>query len=170
VVPIAGFQLWVNLPKAHKMMPPRYQDILPAQISTVAHDGARVKIIAGSWRGTNGPVSDLMVSPLYLDVTLDAGKIFSCELPETDTALVYVFEGTTTIASLNHQVTSGTVALLTYGKNIEIRGLESHARFLVISGKPLGEPVAWYGPVVMNTQEELRDAFAELEAGTFVKR
>ncbi|MEK7649864.1 MAG: pirin family protein [Patescibacteria group bacterium] len=170
VVPITGFQLWVNLPREHKMMPPRYQDILPAQIPTALHDGARVKIIAGSWQGMTGPVSDLMVGPLYLDVSLDASKIFSCELPETDTAFIYVFEGTAAVALPQHQVTAGTAVLLTHGKKIEIHASGGATRFLVISGKPIGEPVAWYGPVVMNTQEELRDAFAELDAGTFVKK
>ncbi|MDP1689026.1 MAG: pirin family protein, partial [bacterium] len=94
VVPITGFQLWVNLPKKEKMMSPRYQDITSDQIKTVSYDGVEVKIISGSWQGTIGPVSDLMVSPLYLDVTLEDGKTFECELREFDTAFVYVFSGT----------------------------------------------------------------------------
>lgn len=168
-VPLTGFQLWVNLPKINKMMPPRYQDILPPQIPNVDHDGAHVKIIAGSWQGATGPVSDLMVSPMYLDVTLDANKKFLCEFSDTDTAFVYVFDGTAGIASPLQQISAGMAVLLSNGVSIEIFAPNGPTRFLVIAGKPIGEPVAWHGPVVMNTEEELQQAFAELDAGTFVK-
>ena len=168
--PITGFQLWVNLPRAHKMMSPRYQDILPDQIPETEHDGARVKIIAGSWHEAQGPVSDLMVNPLYLDVSLEAGKTFSCDVPENDTALVYVIEGMAGVTAPKDQIASGTAALLETGSTIEVYAGEKSTRFLVIAGKPIGEPVAWYGPIVMNTDEELQQAFDDLEAGTFVQK
>lgn len=169
IEPIAGFQLWVNLPKSHKMMSPRYQDITPTQIPTVKHEGVTVKILAGAWQGTTGPVSDLMVNPMYLDVSLERGSVFTCEVPATDAVFAYVFEGSIAVAMPEHHINKGMVALLGTGEEIKIYAPEKNARFLVISGKPLGEPVAWYGPIVMNTDEELQQAFDELNEGTFVK-
>lgn len=170
VAPIMGFQLWINLPKKVKMMNPRYQDISPNQIQTATHNGVEVKIIAGSWRGITGPVTDLMVNPLYLDVALENGKTFECELRENDTAFVYVFSGTAAIDSLLSPLLSGTVTLLSKGNKIEIHSPNGPVHFLLVAGNPIGEPVAWHGPIVMNTNEELKKAFAELDSGIFIKK
>lgn len=165
---IRGFQLWVNLPHAHKMMHPRYQDIKGANIPLVEERGVSVRIIAGSYKEIRGPVTDLMVQPVYLDVTLGEGKEFSYHVPSKDTACVYVFDGSVSIGESGMTVTKGHIALLTHGERV-LCVAKHTARFLLIAGKPLGEPVAWHGPIVMNTREELARAFEEYEQGTFVK-
>ncbi len=170
IAPIAGFQLWVNLPKKEKMMSPRYQDILPGQIKTVSYNGADVKVIAGNFRDVRGPIADLMVDPLYLDVFLESGRTFECNLRESDTAFLYVFQGTAASNLDFSPIASGSVALLSSGDVIKIHAPNESVRFLLISGTPLGEPIAWHGPIVMNTNEELKKAFSELNSGTFIKK
>jgi len=169
IEPITGFQLWVNLPKKEKMMQSRYQDVLPEQINTISLNGVKVKVIAGSWNNVVGSIRDLMINPLYLDVTLLDGATFECGLSESDTAFVYVFSGTAAIDPHLTPIIASSVALLSNGDTVKIYAPNGAVRFLLVAGKPLGEPIAWHGPIVMNTKEELKKAFAELNDGTFIK-
>lgn len=165
---IAGFQLWVNLPAKDKMMSPRYQDILPDDIPVVEKDGVMARVIAGNYNGKEGPIRDLVVNPTYFDVTLDAVKTFSHEFPSGHTVLMYIFSGSI-VGENDVFILSGNIVLMGDGESLTISAGENGARFLLIAGKPLGEKIAWYGPVVMNTPEELSLAFQEYENGTFIK-
>lgn len=163
-----GFQLWVNLPSKDKMVPPRYQDIDPADVPEVeAADGARVRVVAGTVEGVTGPVSDIAVQPTYLDVTLQPGQSFTHGLPESHNAFAYVYGGSLTIAG--KRAVNGDMVLLGPGDTFAAshEGAEE-TRFLLIAGQPIGEPVARYGPFVMNTRDEIIQAFQDYEAGRFV--
>ena len=166
-----GFQLWANLPAAHKMMPPRYQDIQSLQIPEISLDtGVKVRIICGQVDGVQGPVGDVVIDPEYLDVAVPSGANFTHRIKAGYTAFAYVIEGQARFDIQSEEtIGAGNLAIFTDGDELSISTGESSARFLLVSGKPLGEPVAWRGPIVMNTQEELRIAFAELEQGTFLK-
>ncbi|NQV92889.1 pirin family protein [Candidatus Kaiserbacteria bacterium] len=166
---IQGFQLWVNLPAKNKMMSPRYQDISNKDIQKVEKDGTKVKVIAGVYGDIKGPVSDLMVKPIYFDVSLEKGKTFSCALPKGYTAFLYIISGGVLIGDHDELVESGNIILTTHEDFFECTSTESSAHFLFISGKPLGEKIAWHGPIVMNTEVELQEAFDEYRDGTFVK-
>jgi quercetin 2,3-dioxygenase len=165
-----GFQLWVNLPARDKMAPPRYQEFGPDAIpQAVRPDGARVRVIAGEAEGLRGPVVGIATSPLYLDVALPDGVAFSQPLPAEHNALAYAFEGTVRIgAGEGTRVAAGHLAVLGPGERVEARGAAGGGRLLLIAARPLGEPVARYGPFVMNTREEIRQAVRDLEAGTFL--
>jgi redox-sensitive bicupin YhaK (pirin superfamily) len=168
---LAGFQLWVNLPARQKMRDPRYRDIGAADPPVVRlGGGASVKVIAGEMEGARGPVRDIVVEPQYLDVTVPAGKGFEHAIARGHTAFVYVVEGAGRFAPDAGQATGPEhVLLFGDGDGVSVRALDAPLRFLLVSGKPLGEPVAWGGPIVMNTQEELELAFEEYENGTFLK-
>lgn len=168
---IQGFQLWVNLPHAEKMSHPKYQDIHPEDIPEVVESGAKVKVIAGSYKETKGPVSDIAVGPTYLDVTLDANMVFTYELPENDTLFIYVIDGDVVVKNNGNEqwVRVGEVGLTSHGDTFEMRAGTNGARLLLCSGTPIGESVAWGGPIVMNTEEELQEAFAEIQDGTFTE-
>ncbi len=163
-----GFQLWVNLPAADKMVPPRYQDIDPADVpEVVTASGARVRVVAGEVDGVSGPVSDIAVAPIYLDVTLRAGQSFDHDLPDGHNAFAYVFGGAVGIDSKTGQ--NGEMLLLSEQGSFHATNASSEeARFLLIAGRPIGEPVARYGPFVMNTRDEIIQAFKDYEAGRFV--
>lgn len=167
---IQGFQLWVNLPQTHKMMSPRYQDIRAHEIPVVTETGKEVRVIAGVYGNAQGPVQDLMVSPTYFDVTLDAGASFSIPTDPEENFFVYVYEGSITCGD-DHltTVSGGEIALLTSGSECVVTGGVKGANFLLIGGKPLKEPIVWHGPIVMNTQDEIKTALAELQNGTFIK-
>ena len=162
-----GFQLWVNLPAADKMTAPRYQDIEPEAIPAVALDGGvRVKVIAGEVGGRRGPVDGVATDPTYLDVTLPAGATFSHDLPPDYTAFAYVSNGAVRIGGKT--VCRGALAVLGPGNEIDIGAEGSEAaRLIVVAGRPLHEPIAKYGPFVMNTEAELRQAVADYRAGRF---
>ena len=162
-----GFQLWANLPAKHKMTAPRYQEITAAQIPEVCVDGARVKVVAGEFGTTRGPVSDIFTDPEYLDVSLPEHDRFQRALPADHTVLLYAIEGSGTTAGTT--VTNRQLALYGPGDEVSIGAGPDGMRFLLLSGKPLREPIAWRGPVVMNTQEELDIAFREYQEGTFIK-
>lgn len=165
-----GFQLWVNLPAADKMCDPRYQDIRANMVPEVAGpNGAKVKVICGAYGDAKGPVEDLAVRPEYLDVSLPAGATFEHAVPAEKNAFVYVVEGSATVGGDAKEIPAEHVAHLGAGDGVTVTAGGQGARFLLVSGKPLGEPIAWYGPIVMNTDAEIRQAFAEFEAGTFVK-
>ncbi|MBS3956453.1 MAG: pirin family protein [Clostridiales bacterium] len=167
---MGGFQLWANLPAADKMMDPRYRSLSAddSPLVTTA-SGAHVRVIAGEVDGVRGPVDDVVIDPEYLDVALPAGAEFVHPIAADRTAFAYVHGG---VAEFAPGVEAGntTVVLFAEGDHVRIRALgDETACFLLISGCPLREPIAWRGPIVMNTDEELRTAFAEYREGTFVK-
>jgi redox-sensitive bicupin YhaK (pirin superfamily) len=167
-----GFQLWANLPASHKMMDPRYRDVKSNEIPEVlTNDGARIKIVAGSIEGTRGPVQDIIIDPEYLDVTVPAGSRFVHPTTPGYTVFAFVFLGEAYFdAEKKSLVTSDHLVLFEDGENVSVSGQDGPVRFLLISGKSIREPVAWYGPIVMNTEEELRIAFEEFQNGTFIKQ
>jgi hypothetical protein len=161
-----GFQLWVNLPAKDKMTAPRYQDIPPGDIPEVdAGNGVRVRVIAGRFGNVSGPVSAVATDPMYLDVALPAGASLAVPLPEDDNAFAYVFEGAAKIGG--EQVARGELAVLGNGERVELAAGPEGARVLVIAGRPLNEPVAKYGPFVMNTNDEIRQAVHDYQSGKF---
>ncbi len=167
-----GFQLWANLPASQKMMPPRYRDVKAADIPVVTlENGVTAKVISGVVGGVQGPVRDIVIDPLLLDITVppDTDVI----LPVTDgyTVLVYVLAGTARCGDQQGELMVPEHAMLYEhdGDQVHITTADHAVRFLLLSGKPLNEPVAWRGPIVMNSQEELRSAFDEYQRGTFVK-
>jgi hypothetical protein len=163
-----GFQLWVNLPAKHKMTAPRYQDIAPERVPELDLPGAHVRILAGSFNGIDGPVQAPDTQPLYLDVALEAGATFEAKLAPEHNAFAYVYDESATIGAADGRpVERGELAVLTHGERVTVRAGKSGARFILLAGKPLGEPVERYGPIVMNTRAELRRAFDDLRAGRF---
>ena len=183
-----GFQLWANLPSSMKMTAPRYQDVNAKEIPVVTDDdGTIVKIICGDFWGKKGPVDGIAADPRYLDVFVPPGKRKTLKVETNRHAFAYIFEGTGTFrdASLPQDTLremlqmngderiewSGNRSLILFdnGDDVTVQAGENGIRFLLVSGKPLKEPVAWGGPIVMNTQQELQQAFVELRNGTFIK-
>lgn len=165
---VNGFQLWVNLPAAEKMGRPRYQEVSSGSIPAAERDGLQVRVVAGAYNGTHGPVSEIAAQPLYMDVRLVPGARFELPIPPGHTLISYLFEGQAEFAG---QGVSG-VKMLDFGDGdrfLAQAGPDSHARFMLMAGAPFGEPIVPYGPFVMNTEEEIRQAFVELRSGTFVK-
>jgi len=166
-----GFQLWANLPAAHKMMPPRYQEIKKEEIrELVLENGITIKIIAGKVNGIEGPVKDIVIEPQFLDVALPKHTVFDHEIPQGHKAFAYVIEGQG-IFEPGAPKAIGAETLVVYedGEKVTIASKDTPARFLLISGKPINEPISWQGPIVMNTDEELETAFREYQNGTFLK-
>jgi redox-sensitive bicupin YhaK (pirin superfamily) len=175
---MGGFQLWANLPASHKMMDPRYRDVKKSQIPEItAANGVTIRIICGDLAGTRGPVRDIVTDPEYLDVTLPAGTEFTHPTRPGHTVFAYVIAGRGIFCEGRNCfdikrspfVIDGELVLFADGEAIVVSTEEEPVRFLLMAGKPIGEPVAWYGPIVMNTQEELRIAFEEYEHGAFIK-
>lgn len=168
---LAGFQLWANLPASHKMINPRYRDITKDQIpEVVINDKVKVKIICGEVNGIKGPVQDIITDPEYLDVSIELNSKFKHSIVNTHNAFVYVIEGEATFDPTNDEIVSAEhLVIFREGDEVLIQTKDKPVRFLLISGKPIGEPVAWRGPIVMNTEEELRIAFNEYSKGTFIK-
>jgi hypothetical protein len=166
-----GFQLWANLPASHKMMPPRYRGIERMQIPEVKRtNGVAIRVICGTVDTTSGPVKDIVTDPEYLDVTVPPNAEFVHAVKSSHTVFAYVFEGEGFFeAGRKSSADNGAIVLFDKGDQITASTGNSAVRFLLVSGKPLNEPVAWYGPIVMNTEEELRIAFEEYESGTFIK-
>ena len=160
-----GFQLWVNLPRADKMMPPRYQDIAPEAIPEVKLGAATVRVVAGDIAGTKGPVVGIATAPLMLDAKLPAGERVRFDVPRDHNAFVYVFEGEARLGDKQTAVPRGHAAVLSEGNALEAVGGAKGARFLLLAGKPLNEPVARYGPFVMSTQVEIRQALLDYQTG-----
>jgi hypothetical protein len=162
-----GFQLWVNLPAAEKMRAPRYQEFPPEAIPRVElPGGVRVVVVAGECAGVAGAVSGIATQPLYLDVALPAGATFEQELPAAHSCCVYVFEGSALVGDTRAPVAAGHLAVLSAGETLTCAAGEAPARFLLLAARPLREPVARRGPFVMNTDAELRQAFADYRNGT----
>ncbi len=161
-----GFQLWVNLPASKKMIAPKYRGIEKRQIPQAQINGAIIKVIAGKIGSTVGPVQDLAIDIKYFDVLLATGKTFEHSIPKENTVFAYVVEGL--IEVNGKRVQEGNCLVFGNGNSVLIKSLKG-SRFLFVSGPPLNEPVAWRGPIVMNTEEELDEAFRELDLGTFIK-
>ncbi len=183
-----GFQLWANLPASLKMTEPRYQEVKSPDVPVLTDDdGTQVRLVVGSFWGKKGPVDGIAADPTYLDVTVPPGKRKTLPVETTSHAFAYVFAGSgkfcnasgplavptegvgwsdTTLAT---EADNRSLVLFDRGDEVTVQAGEQGIRFLLVSGKPLGEPVAWYGPIVMNTQEQLREAFDELQRGTFLK-
>ena len=168
---IAGFQLWVNLPAKLKMTAPRYQNIGANEIPEVRRDsGATIRIIAGSVDGVSGPISGIAAEPTYLDVALAPGGSFIHSIPRGHAAFAYIFEGEAEFGGEDStEVIAPRLLVLGDGDSVEVRATSSPARFLLVSGKPLNEPIARYGPFVMNTKEEIEQTLRELQQGTFIR-
>ncbi len=166
-----GFQLWANLPSSNKMMHPRYQGIKESEIpEVVTESGARVRIICGKLDGTCGPVGEIVTDPEYLDVIVPPGAEFTHSVKRGHTVLAYVFEGRGYFDQDNERlIESDHLVLFEDGLQIVATAGEERLRFLLVSGMPIGEPIAWYGPIVMNNREELDEAFREYRNGTFIK-
>jgi redox-sensitive bicupin YhaK (pirin superfamily) len=169
---MGGFQLWVNLPRANKLMKPRYQEIVKAKIPVVSPaPDVSIKVICGMVNKVKGPVKDIVADPQYLDVTMDPDATFSLPVKEGYTAFAYVISGEGTFdTGEGYRIGNRDLILFTDGSSLWVRSFDKGFRFLFISGKPIREPVAWRGPIVMNTQEELREAFREYDNGTFTKK
>ena len=161
-----GFQLWVNLPRTDKMTAPRYQDIPAADIPEVElGPGARARVLVGSVGGTAGPVTDVATEPVYFDLQLDAGASYTAVLPAGHNVFAYVYNGEAQIGAAATVIARGELALTTHGATLPVTAGAEGARLIVVGGRPLNEPVARYGPFVMNTVDELRQAFADYQAG-----
>ncbi len=168
---MGGFQLWVNLPKSNKMMDPRYREVKDGQIPAVEPTkGVRVRVIAGEVGGVRGPVRDIVVDPEYLDVRLDPRTDFVQRVTPGHTAFAYLLDGR---ASFDEEaadvVEDGHLVVFRDGDAVRVRTRDVPARFLFVAGKPLREPVAWWGPIVMNNRRELETAVEEYQNGTFIK-
>ena len=184
-----GFQLWANLPRTNKMMVPRYQEIKDNQIPIVTlAGGVSVRVICGEVAGVRGPVQDIVIDPQYLDITIPAKSHFTFPTPPGYTVFAYIIDGKATFCDAqdpfgyeregsnyfdtenDRRLGDRTLIVFEDGEQIVVDTEDNLVRFLLISGRPIREPVAWYGPIVMNTESELRHAFEELENGTFIKK
>jgi redox-sensitive bicupin YhaK (pirin superfamily) len=183
-----GFQLWANLPASHKMMHPRYREVKSNQIPEISQgNGVTIRIICGKVDGVQGPVQDIVTDPEYLDLTVPARTEFIHPTKSGHTVFAYIIEGKARFCreknpyayevegmnyfdiQRNPFVTNETLVLFDEGEQIAVFTEDEPVRFLLMSGKPIGQPVAWYGPIVMNTQQELEIAFEEYSNGTFIK-
>ena len=160
-----GFQLWVNLPASRKLIPPRYQDIPADRIAEVELEKARVRVVAGTAFGKMGPVTGIDVEPMYFDAALESGAELEQATPLTHNAFAYVTEGAVRMGPSGREVRAGQLAVFGPGDGVVLRGAQGGGRALVMAGRPLREPVARRGPFVMNTEEELRQAFEDYRSG-----
>jgi len=184
-----GFQLWANLPSALKMTAPRYQDVKAAEIPEIDDDdGTRVRVVCGDFWGKKGPVEGVAADPRYLDIFVPPGKRRTLPVETERHAFAYIFEGSGSFREaskpfgvltekavegremqVREQTGNRSLVLFDSGDEVTVRAGDQGIRFLLVSGKPIEEPVAWYGPIVMNTKAELQQAVAELRNGTFIK-
>ena len=169
---VNGFQLWVNLPAALKMTTPRYQEVESGDIPTAAQDGVAVRVVAGKFNGESGPVTEIAANPIYMDATIEAGASFSLPVSEGHSAFAYVFEGAGHFGAIKPGegdfVEAVRMLVFEDGDVVEAH-TDTGLRFLLMAGAPFGEPVAPYGPFVMNTPDEIQQAFIDLHNGTFVQ-
>jgi quercetin 2,3-dioxygenase len=184
-----GFQLWANLPASLKMTAPRYQDVLARDVPEVVDDdGTRVRVLCGEFWGVKGPVEGVAADPRYLDISVPPGQKKRLQVETSRHAFAYVFAGSGTFrdasdpravrtesvgeprAAVPADVGNRSLVLFDRGDEVVVQAGETGIRFLLVSGKPIEEPVAWYGPIVMNTEAELQQAYSELRQGTFIKK
>ena len=164
-----GFQLWINMPAQYKMNKPEYIYIDAKQMQIHKDDDKRIKVIAGKFGDAEGPIKGHNVEPIYFDVELKKDKEFNCNLPSTHNSFIYLIDGEIKIGDKSHdKVIGSTLIILANGKNLNIKGI-TNSKFLLISGKPIGEPIARGGPFVMNTKQEILKAVEDYHNGTFVK-
>ena len=167
---VAGFQLWINLPAKLKMIQPRYQNINANEIPEIHRENSTIRIIAGSVDGVSGPVSGIAADPTYLDVSIAPHATFVQPIARGHTAFTYVFDGEARFGAKDQTViTEPRLVVWEDGDTIDINTGKSPVRFLLVSGKPLGEPIARYGPFVMNTREEIEQTLREIRDGTFAQ-
>jgi redox-sensitive bicupin YhaK (pirin superfamily) len=183
-----GFQLWANLPSSLKMTDPRYQDVSSREIPEVTDDdGTKVRVVCGSFWGKSGPVDGIASEPRYLDVWVPPGVRKTFPVESSRHAFAYIFEGSGSfrdaskpfgvltekegpgVSIVREQTGNRSLVVFDSGDEVTVQAGESGIRFLLVSGRPIEEPVAWYGPIVMNTEDELRQAYAELRDGTFIR-
>ncbi len=183
-----GFQLWANLPSSLKMTPPRYQELKSGEIPMITDDdGTEARLVCGHFWGKRGPVEGIAADPTYVDITVPPGKRKTLPVATTSQAFAYVFSGSGKFANasgpqavpteqidqpgvvISERADNRSLVLFDSGDDVTVQAGDEGIRFLLVSGRPLQEPVAWYGPIVMNTQDELRQAFEDLERGTFLK-
>jgi redox-sensitive bicupin YhaK (pirin superfamily) len=183
-----GFQLWANLPSSLKMTAPRYQDVVSREIPEVTDDdGTRVRVVCGTFWGKTGPVGGIAADPHYIDVSVPPGRRKTLAVDARRNAFAYVFEGSGTFRDaspplgvltdqpgpvervIRERTGDRSLVLFDAGDEVVVQAGDEGIRFLLVSGRPIEEPVAWYGPIVMNTREELEQAYAELQAGTFIR-
>jgi redox-sensitive bicupin YhaK (pirin superfamily) len=183
-----GFQLWANLPSSVKMTAPRYQEVKAFDIPEIKDDdGTHVRVVCGNFWGKTGPVDGIAADPIYLDVSVPPGRRKTLPVEITRHAFAYVFAGAGKFCNASEplevptepvswadtnppaEADNRSLVLFDRGDELMVQAGDDGIRFLLVSGKPLEEPVAWYGPIVMNTQEQLRQAFSELDKGTFLK-
>jgi quercetin 2,3-dioxygenase len=183
-----GFQLWANLPAGLKMTPPRYQEVKSNDIPEITDDdGTHVRLVCGTFWGKTGPVDGIAADPIYIDVSVAPGRKKSLPIETTRHAFAYVFGGSGKFCNASGPLAVPTegiqwldtappshaenrsLIIFDRGDEVVVQAGDEGIRFLLVSGKPLQEPVAWYGPIVMNTQDQLREAFTDLERGTFLK-
>jgi hypothetical protein len=169
---IYGFQLWVNLPREKKMSQPRYQEVSVADIPIIEQDGARIRMVAGEYAGVHGPVSEIAANPIYMDVTLQPGAEVSLPVQMGHSAIAYLFEGECLFGANGEDQPVNSVHMLVFedGDHVHAHAAaDSTVRFMLMAGAPFNEPIAPYGPFVMNTQEEIQQALIDLRNGTFVQ-
>jgi hypothetical protein len=169
---MGGFQLWANLPAEHKLTKPRYQEVKADEVPVVEDGGSSVRVVCGSYLDQRGPIEGIAASPTYLDISMPAGAGKSFPVEAGRNAFAYVFEGAGSFGEALSSKQAGNRTLVVFGDGDEVtvHAGEEGIRFLLVSGRPIAEPVAWRGPIVMNTDAELRQAFKELEQGTFLER
>ena len=165
---LKGFQLWVNLPKIDKMCKPEYRDIISGKIPSFTDKGFTVKILSGEFRGVKGAAQNISGNPLYIDVSLEADNEFVIDINSEYNKFLYLYEGNIICGPDARNTDTGSMILFENGERLKLKS-DKHARFIIFAGKPLKEPVAWRGPIVMNTEEELDIAFNELNHGNFIK-
>lgn len=184
-----GFQLWANLPRDLKMTAPRYQDVKAGEIPVLEDAGATIRVVCGDWKGVRGPVDGIAADPRYLDVSVAPGRRVTLPVEVERNAFAYVFAGAGSFRAasapfgvltekelpdgteIQLRETTGNRSLVLFdrGDEVTVQAGEEGIRFLLVSGRPIREPVAWYGPIVMNTEAEIRQALAELNRGTFIR-
>jgi redox-sensitive bicupin YhaK (pirin superfamily) len=162
-----GFQLWINLPASEKMSDPAYQEFSAAAIPEVTRDGARVRVLAGEFNGTHGVIEDPSTDVLYLDVALAPNAAFSLPLDDARHTFIYVFEGSARLAG--DDLARHTLAVLGSGDTVDVAAGAEGARFILVAGRPIGEPVVQYGPFVMSTRQEIEQAMADYRDGKLVR-
>jgi len=162
-----GFQLWVNMPAKLKMSAPRYQDIPAKSIPQFKKDGVKIKVIAGEYDGVKGVIEDIYTKPIFFDVSMDENSVLEVPVSNGLNVFAYLYEGEAEFDETTGNVSGSKLILFDEGDSIAVKTKESNSRFLLIAGEPLNEPVARYGPFVMNTSEEIQQTLAEIRAGTF---